>query len=158
MMKMAKKVLVIRKAEYGSLIVKLLVMIMTLISLLTFVLLGWHSLGMSGGFAAGTGSSILAGIGRLIGKLGEDEEDDGGGGRGKRNPYQRNNNGGKSDEGSIQASMVGGDEDEQTQTAPYRRRVSVWVINTPVVYRLVVVLSPVHTRCLLLRLYREGER
>ena len=96
---------------------KLLVMIMTLISLLTFVLLGWHSLGMSGGFAAGTGSSILAGIGRLIGKLGEDEEDDGGGGRGKRNPYQRNNSGGKLDEGSIQASMVGGDEDEQTQAA-----------------------------------------
>lgn len=115
MMKMAKKVLVIRKAEYGSLIMKLVVMILTLISLLAFILLGWHSLGMSGGFAAGTGSSVLAGIGRLMGKLGEDEEDDGGGG-GSRGSDESNDDGNENGT-SVSGPAVSGNEDEQTQTA-----------------------------------------
>ena len=95
MMKMAKAVLVINKTEYSTMIVKLLVMILTLICLLVFILLGWHSLGMSGGFAAGTGSTILASVGKLMGELGGEDEDDNGGG----NDGGGNDGGGEKDGG-----------------------------------------------------------
>ena len=86
-------------------------MIVTLICLLAFILLGWHSLGMSGGFAAGTGSTILAGVGKLMGSLGEEDEEDGGGGGGGSETSADN------DAGADRGGGSTGNDKEKTEAA-----------------------------------------
>lgn len=116
MMKMAKAVLVINKTQYSTMIAKLVVTILTLICLLVFILLGWHSLGMSGGFAAGTGSTILASVGKLIGELGGENEE---GEEGGDDHGSGNDGGGKDGEndGGEQRGVKSGNDFEKTEAA-----------------------------------------